>query len=62
MRFSQLVPWKHESVGWVLPEPQLGKPRDVRWIISTQKGSFVFVVPNFKYPVDYNTIVKISTV
>ena len=38
MRFSQLVPWKHESVGRVLSEHQLGKPSEVLWIVS-HKGS-----------------------
>ena len=42
MRFSQQVPWKHESA---LSGPQLGKPlSDVRWIISTHEGSFVFII------------------
>ena len=35
MRFSQQVPWKHESVRRVLSEHQLGKPSDVRRIMST---------------------------
>ena len=41
MRFSQQVLWKHESV---LSGPQLGKLSDVRWIISTHEGSFVFII------------------
>ena len=44
MRFSQLVLWKHESVGRVLSGHQQGKPSDVRWIISTLEGSFVFII------------------
>ena len=44
MRFSQLVPWKHESVGRVLSEPQLGTLSDVWGIMSTQKGSVVFIL------------------
>ena len=36
-RFSQLVPWKHESVGRLLSGHQLGKPSDVRQIISTHE-------------------------
>ena len=44
MRFFQLVPWKHESVGRVLSGHQLGKPSDVRRIISTHEGSFVFII------------------
>ena len=44
MRFSQLVPWKHESVGQVPSGHQLGKPSDVRWIILTHEGSFVFII------------------
>ena len=43
-RFSQLVPWKHESVGRVHPGHQLGKRSDVRWIISAHEGSFVFII------------------
>ena len=39
MRFSQLVPWKHESVERVLSEHQLGKPSDVRPIMSSNEGS-----------------------
>ena len=51
MRFSQLVPWKHKSVGAVLSGHQLGKPSDIRLIMSTQKGSFVFIIhPTHKYP------------
>ena len=48
MRFSKLVPWKHESVGLVLSGHQLGKPSDVRQIMSTHEGSFVYTQP--KYP------------
>ena len=44
MRFSRLVPWKHESIGRVLSGHQLGKPSDVRWIMSTHEGSFVFII------------------
>ena len=33
MRFSQLA-----------LEAQLGKPSDVRWIMSTHEGSFVFII------------------
>ena len=44
MRFSQLMPWKHESVGRVLSRHQLGKLSDVRRIISTHEGSFVFII------------------
>ena len=44
MRFSRLVPWKHESVGRVLSGHQLGKPSDVRGIMSTHEGSFVFII------------------
>ena len=29
----------------VLSGHQLGKPSDVHWIISTQEGSFVFIIP-----------------
>ena len=39
MRYSQLVPWKHESVGH-----QQVKPNDVRRIMSTHEGSFVFII------------------
>ena len=39
--------WKHESAGRVLSGPQLGKPSDVRWIMSSHEGSFVFIIhPN----------------
>ena len=44
MRFSQLVPWKHEFVGRVFSGHQLGKPSDVWWIISTHESSFVFII------------------
>ena len=37
MRFSQLVPWKHQSVGRVLSGHQLGKPSDVRRIYQHTK-------------------------
>ena len=47
--FSQLVPLKQGSVGLVLSGHQLGKPSDVRWIISTHEGSFDYT-PNLKYP------------
>ena len=39
-----MVPWKHESVEGVLSGHQLGKPSDVRQIISTHEGSFVFTI------------------
>ena len=39
MRFSKLVPWKHESTGRVLSRHQLGKPSDVHQIMSTHEGS-----------------------
>ena len=42
MRFPKLVPWKHESVGRVLSGHQLGEPSDVRQIISTHSGGFVY--------------------
>ena len=36
-----------ESVGRVLSEHQLGKPSDVRRIMSSHEGSFVFIIqPN----------------
>ena len=44
MRFSQLLPWKHESVGRVLSGHQLLKQSDVRCNISTHVGSFVFII------------------
>ena len=44
LRFYQLVPWKHEYLGRVLSGHQLGKPSDVRRIISTHEGSFVFII------------------
>ena len=44
MWFSQMVPWKHESVGRVLSGHQLGKPSDVRRILSTHESSFVFII------------------
>ena len=56
MRFSQLVPWKHESVGRVLSEHKLGKPSDVGRIMSTQEGRLIlnllYTQPkiSFNYP------------
>ena len=50
MRFSQVVSWKHESEGRVLSGHQLRKPSDVLLIMSTHKGSFVFIIhPTQKY-------------
>ena len=39
---SQLVPWKTSASGH-----QLGKPSDMRWNMSTHKGSFVFFSFNY---------------
>ena len=36
--------WNHESIGRVLSEHQLGKPNDVRRIMSSHEGSFVFII------------------
>ena len=44
MSFSQLVPWKHKSVRQVLSGHQLEKTSDLRWIMSTNEGSFVFII------------------
>ena len=60
MRFSQLVPWKHESVGRVLSGHQLGKPSDVRWIMSTHEGSFVFIIRQPKISFNYPMIAERS--
>ena len=52
-RFSELVPWKHES-DECLSGHQLGKLSDVQCIMSTNKGSFVFIIHNLNY-----TLIKI---
>ena len=53
MRFCQLVPWKHESVGQVLSGHQLGKLSDVRQIISTHKGSLYLLYTQDKISFNY---------
>ena len=56
-----MVPWKHKSVGHVLSGHHLGKLSDIQCIMSTQKGTFVFIIrPTSNIP--SITISRISTV
>ena len=50
MRFSQLVPWKHESVGQVLSEHQLGYPSDVHGLYQHTRVVLYLLYTQPKYP------------